>query len=115
MIFIEEGVEWEELSVILCSDEYLRQMNKDHLAHDYYTDILTFDLSSKEDGGKGELYISIDRIKENAVAVSVRTDNELVRVIFHGVLHLCGYKDSTMKLKEQIHKKEDHYLQAFEE
>jgi probable rRNA maturation factor len=115
VIFKEEGVQWHELSVVLCSDEYLRKMNKDHLAHDYYTDILTFDLSSEEDGGTGELYISIDRIKENALTVGVSTDNELVRVIFHGILHLCGYTDSTKRLKDEIHKKEDHYLHSFME
>jgi probable rRNA maturation factor len=114
-IFSEEGLEWGELSIILCSDEYLRQMNKEHLSHDYYTDILTFNLSSSEEEGIGELYISIERIIENANTVGVNTENEVTRVIFHGILHLCGYKDSTKKLKEEIHKREDHYLNAFKE
>ena len=90
-------------------------MNKEHLSHDYYTDILTFDLSSNEEKGIGEIYISIDRVKENANNMGMGVDNELTRVIFHGVLHLCGHNDSTKKLKEEIHKMEDSYLNLFEE
>jgi probable rRNA maturation factor len=115
VIFQEEGKEWSQLDIILCSDKYLLQLNKQHLAHDYYTDIITFDLSSKEEKGVGEIYISIDRVKDNADKEDVTIDNELIRVIFHGVLHLCGYQDSTKKLKEDIHKMEDHYLNLFEE
>jgi probable rRNA maturation factor len=112
-IFRKEGKKWNELSIVLCSDDYLLKMNKEHLAHNYYTDIITFDLSSKEEGGVGEIYISVDRVEDNAQKEGVSPQNELCRVIFHGILHLCGYKDSNKKLKEAIHKKEDHYLSLF--
>ena len=115
VIFQEEEKDWGQLDIILCSDKYLLQMNKEHLSHDYYTDILTFDLSSNEEKGIGEIYISIDRVKENANNMGMGVDNELTRVIFHGVLHLCGHNDSTKKLKEEIHKMEDSYLNLFEE
>ena len=84
----------DTLDIIFCSDEYLLQINQQHLHHDYYTDIITFDLSpSKKSPIIGELYISIDRVKENAVTNQTNFTNELHRVIFHGVLHLLGFKD----------------------
>lgn len=109
-IFKKEGRSWNQLDIIICSDDYLLGLNKQHLNHDYYTDIITFDLSSPEMTGVAELYISIERVKENSKAAKTSIYNELFRVIFHGVLHLCGYKDSTKKLKEAIHAKEDFYL-----
>ena len=97
-IFSKEGKSLESLTIIFCSDEFLLEMNKQHLNHDFYTDIITFDLSeSKKSPIIGELYISVDRVKENAFTNSVTISNELTRVIFHGVLHLCGYKDKSSK------------------
>ncbi len=97
------------IAIILCSDEYLLDINKKFLSHDYYTDIITFDYTE----GKrisGELYISIDRVKENAKQLGVSFPNELHRVMIHGVLHLCGYKDKTRKDREMMRTKEDQKL-----
>jgi rRNA maturation RNase YbeY len=93
------------LNIIFCDDEYLLSINKGFLAHDYYTDIITFDLSeSIADPIQGELYISTERVKDNAKTHHQLYKNELHRVIFHGLLHLLGYKDKTqadiLKMKE---------------
>lgn len=95
-----------ELSYVFCSDDYLLQMNRDHLQHDYYTDIITFDFST---GNKvsGEMYISIDRVRENAHSLGVSVKDELHRVMIHGVLHLMGYKDKSPKHKKEMVSKED--------
>ena len=110
-LFISEGKTLNSLDIILCTDEYLFQINKDHLAHDYYTDIITFDLSpSKKAATVAELYISIDRVKENAKTNKVTISNELHRVIFHGCLHLCGFKDKKPADIITMRKMEDKYL-----
>lgn len=98
-----------ELSIILCSDEFLLQMNNQFLKHNYFTDIITFDYS---DGKRvsGELFISTDRVKENAKIFDVKFNDELHRVIIHGILHLCGYGDKTLKQKEIMRSKEDQKL-----
>ena len=88
-----------DLSVIFCNDEYLKTINIKYLNHDYYTDIITFDYSEK-DTISGDLFISIDRVIENAKLNNVHFINELYRVIIHGVLHLCGYNDKTVKEKK---------------
>ena len=98
-VFRQEKLRLESLHYIFCSDDYLLQINKDFLNHHYYTDIITFELSSQKGLVLGEVYISIDRVKENAQQLKTSFKNELHRVIFHGALHLCGYKD---KLKEEI-------------
>ena len=113
-LFKKEGKELETLDIIFCTDEYLLQINKDHLAHDYYTDIITFDLSpSKETATVGELYISIDRVKDNAKIHTVTFTNELHRVIFHGSLHLCGYKDKKNEDVVVMRKMEANCLEAY--
>lgn len=93
------------LTFVFCSDSYLLNMNKDFLNHDYLTDILTFDLSEKKNVISGEIYISVDRVKENALAFKVPFKTELHRVIIHGVLHLMGYSDkgkaNTLKMREK--------------
>ncbi len=110
-IFSKEGKSLESLTIIFCSDEFLLEMNKQHLNHDFYTDIITFDLSeSKKSPIIGELYISVDRVKENAFTNSVKISNELIRVIFHGVLHLCGYKDKSSKHIIEMRRKENEYI-----
>lgn len=110
IIFKEEGYEFKSVSYIFCSDEYLLKLNQKYLKHDTYTDILTFTLSGTSLPIISEIYISIDRVRENAHELNINFSDELHRVMIHGVLHLCGYSDHTPRLKTEIHKKEDHYL-----
>lgn len=112
-IFKKEGFKLESLDYIFCSDEYLLKMNQDFLKHDYYTDIITFDLSSSGETITGEVYISIDRVRENASTNGQSFKDELHRVMFHGALHLCGYKDKSKTNKALMTKMEDHYLSKF--
>lgn len=98
-----------ELAVIFCSDEYLLEMNKQYLNHDYYTDIITFDYV-KNNIISGDLFISFDRIKENAQKFETEILKELVRVVFHGVLHLVGYNDKTDDEQRIMTEKENYYL-----
>lgn len=109
----EENKEAGDISVIFCSDEYLLEMNKTHLNHDYYTDIITFNYVD----GKlisGDLFISVDRVKENAVKFEVSFYEELYRVILHGVLHLVGYNDKTDEEKKVMREKENYYLKKID-
>ena len=98
-----------DISVIFCSDDYLLKMNEQYLNHYYYTDIITFDYVENSIIS-GDLFISIDRVKENAVKFDVSFVKELYRVVFHGVLHLTGYKDKTEKEKAIMREKENYYL-----
>lgn len=107
---VEEGFKLEELNFILCSDEYLLRINQDFLQHDDYTDVITFDNSEELKTIVGDIFISIERIKENAANFKSATLNELCRVIIHGTLHLLGYKDKTKKAKTLMTEKEDFYL-----
>jgi rRNA maturation RNase YbeY len=103
-----------QLQYVFCSDEYLHGMNVSFLEHDDYTDIITFDLS---DNGtslvKGEIYISVDRVVANAKEFGVSFKQELLRVIFHGALHLCGYDDKSPAKKAIMRAKENEYLSKF--
>lgn len=99
-----------ELSIIFCSDESLLKINKEFLNHDYYTDIITFPIEETEDVFEAELYISIDRITDNANKLNISFQTELHRVIIHGVLHLCGYKDKSETEILEMRTKEDFYL-----
>lgn len=108
-----ENKELGNISYIFCSDEYLWNMNKQYLNHDYYTDIITFDYV-KDDIISGDLFISYDRISDNAEKFKVLRETELLRVMIHGVLHLIGYDDVTDELEKEIHKKEDFYIDIFE-
>jgi len=105
----KEGFIGKEINVIFCTDEYLLALNEKFLKHDYYTDIITFD-NSQGNLITGELYISLDRVKENAVKFNVKVEIELYRVIIHGVLHLAGYKDKSSLEKKLMTEKEDYYL-----
>lgn len=96
-----------ELNYIFCSDEYLLQVNKDYLQHDYYTDIITFDNSERKGHIEGDIFISIDRVKENAITQKTSLKDELQRVMAHGLLHLTGYKDKTTAEQTLMRKKED--------
>lgn len=98
-----------EISYIFCSDEQLLEINKEFLNHDYYTDIITFDYS-ETDVVSGDLFISIERIKDNAETLKTSYQEELHRVIIHGVLHLLGYKDKTEEESENMRKLEDECL-----
>lgn len=101
------------IQYIFCSDEYLLQMNRQFLQHDYYTDIITFDLGNT-DQVDAEIYISTDRVKENAAGFDEPLKRELLRVIFHGALHLCGYGDKTKSEITLMRLKENEYLKRFE-
>ncbi len=105
----KEGYRLGELSYIFCSDEHLLQINIEHLQHDFYTDIITFELNENKII-VGDVYISIDRVKDNAQQNNKTYSNELMRVIIHGALHLCGYKDKTKKEAALMREKEDYYL-----
>lgn len=96
----------ENFSVVFCSDAVLLQINKQYLNHDFYTDIVTFDLS-ETDAIDGEIYVSLDRIRDNANTHQVSAETELCRVIIHGLLHLIGYDDKTEELKQLMQSKED--------
>jgi rRNA maturation RNase YbeY len=101
-----------EITIVFCIDDYLLEINKTYLNHDFYTDIITFDYSGN-DFVSGDLFISVDRVKDNAESFSVSFDNELKRVIYHGVLHLCGYKDKTEKDEKEMREKENFYMNQF--
>ena len=101
------------LNYIFCTDEELLLINKEYLAHDFYTDIITFDLSESSKEISGEIYISADRVRDNARNLGVSFKSELHRVMFHGVLHLCGYSDKTKKQVSEMRAKEDSYLRQF--
>ena len=112
-IFKKEKKRLKDLTYIFCSDEYLLQINKSHLKHNYYTDIITFDLSETPGGITGEIYISTDRVRDNAATLEVTIKEEFHRVIFHGALHLCGYKDKTPIDAKQMRAAEDRCLNAY--
>lgn len=115
-IFHTEELYEPRLTYIFCSDEYLLNINKQFLNHDYYTDIITFDLSNDhEDFVRGEIYVSLDRVEDNAKQFDVESDQELLRVLFHGALHLCGYKDKTKSEIKEMRYKEDNYLRLYKE
>ena len=107
-----EHQELEQLTFIFCSDEYLHKINVEYLQHDTYTDVITFPYA--EEWVEGDIFISVERIRENAQQYSVAPDHELHRVIIHGVLHLLGYGDKTPEEKEIMTTKEDLYLKKRE-
>ena len=111
---LEEKTKIESLTIIFCSNQYLLDINKRFLKHDYYTDIITFDLTPVGNKEKiAEIYISTDQIRKNAVDFNTTIGNELHRVIFHGVLHLCGYNDKSRRQKEIMTQKENKYLAKY--
>jgi probable rRNA maturation factor len=107
---VAEGFLLDELTYIFCSDAYLLQINQQYLDHDTYTDIITFDNSTEEREITGDIFISIDRIRENADKFGQSVVDELHRVMIHGVLHLLGYKDKTPNDNKNMTQKEDEYL-----
>lgn len=111
-LVVEEGFSLGELTVVFCSDAYLLEMNQNYLEHDYYTDIITFDYC-EDKTISGDLFISSDRILENAKINNVDFLNELYRVVFHGTLHLCGYKDKSKGDQKLMRSMEDKYLSRY--
>jgi probable rRNA maturation factor len=108
-----EGYEISDLNYIFCSDEYLLKINKQYLDHDYFTDIITFDNSEEDNVLEGDIYISVDRVRENAETFHADFETEMRRVLVHGLLHLMGYEDSDESLKKAMRGKEDEYLIQF--
>lgn len=111
-MFKKEKKPLESLNYVFCSDEYLLEINNNYLQHNYYTDIVTFELSATEKT-VGDIYISVDRVKDNAENLEQSFKRELHRVIFHGALHLCGYRDKTTKEQEKMREMEDKYLKLY--
>lgn len=105
-----EGYTLQELNFILCSDAYLLRINQDYLNHDTYTDVITFDNSEVLKTIVGDVFISVERVQENAKEIKVSTIDELCRVMIHGTLHLLGYKDKAKAAKKLMTAREDHYL-----
>ena len=103
----------DAINYIFCSDEYLLQINQDYLKHQDFTDIITFQLNAEGAPILADIYISIDRVKDNALSLEVSFTEELHRVIFHGALHLCGYKDKSASANRTMRMKEDYYLSRY--
>jgi len=107
-----EGMTLKDISVVFTDDDYLLEVNKQYLNHDYYTDVITFDYSVFPEVS-GDIMISLDRVKDNAETLSVSFQEELNRVVYHGLLHLCGYKDKSAADEKLMRTKENYYLELF--
>lgn len=112
-IFTREKKTLDVLRYIFCSDDNLLEVNRSFLQHDFYTDIITFDLSEPDQGITGEVYVSVDRIQDNATSLQVAFEDEALRVLFHGALHLCGYKDKKKADITVMREKEDYYIRLY--
>ncbi len=112
-IACEEGFTIHDLNYIFCSDEYLYQINLDYLDHDTYTDIITFDNSEKKEEIEGDIFISIERVRENSKTEKRDFHEEMIRVLSHGLLHLCGYKDKTEEESKNMRQKENQAIDKF--
>lgn len=111
-IFKKEGKRLLSINYIFCTDKAVLEINRQFLSHDFYTDIITFDLSDTNEI-QAEIYISVDRVKDNAAQLGVSFKSEMHRVVFHGVLHLCGYKDKGKQEKEEMRRMENRYLSKY--
>ena len=112
-LFKKEGKKLKSLNYIFTTDARLLKINQDFLNHDSYTDIVSFDLSETGEV-EGEIYISVDRVLDNADTLIIPPKRELLRVMFHGALHLCGYQDNSKFHVKQMREKEDHYLKLYQ-
>jgi probable rRNA maturation factor len=112
-IFIRERRRCQALNVIFCNNRKIRSLNKEYLGHDHATDILTFDLSKKGESIVSDLFISQEQVKLNARQFRTSFKKEIHRVVFHGILHLCGYKDKTKKDRSVMRAREDYYLNKY--
>ena len=113
-VALQENYQIQELNYIFCSDEYLFQINQQYLNHQTYTDIITFDNSEKPKIIEGDIFISIERITENALREKNSFEKEMLRVMSHGLLHLMGYKDKNPKEKTIMSQREDESISLFE-
>ena len=113
LIFKTEKKKIKQLSILFVSDAFLLKINQEFLKHNYYTDIITFDLSVQVSSIISEIFISIDRVRENARVYETSYSQELHRVIFHGILHLCGYRDQLKNEKQIIRERENYYLDKY--
>ena len=116
--FIEKGIRKEggklqSLNYIFCTDERLLEINKEYLGHHDLTDIISFNLSNHPGTIEGEIYISVDRVRENARLFKVPVYTEMLRVLFHGALHLCGYRDKSPNEQKKMRAAEDRWLKLF--
>ena len=111
-VILSENKKEGDINYIFCDDEYILEINKQYLNHDYYTDIISFDYSVGNEL-HGDVFVSIDRVKENASVFNVTFDEELKRVLIHGVLHYCGYKDKTEEEERIMRQKEDEKIKMF--
>jgi len=109
---VREGKSLGEINLVFCDDDHLLGMNQAHLEHDYYTDIITFDYTEDE-VISGDLYISIDRVLDNAGLLNETADVELRRVCVHGILHLCGYKDKNSEEEAKMRSRENFHLDKY--
>jgi probable rRNA maturation factor len=112
-IFRSHKISLASLNYIFCTDKRLLEVNREFLSHDYYTDIITFNMSDPGEPIQGEIYISTDRVRDNAELMGVSIKDEIHRVIFHGALHLCGYGDKSDKEIQLMRKKEDDLLRSY--
>jgi probable rRNA maturation factor len=112
-LFRREKRKLDSLNIIFCKDEALLEINRSFLQHDYYTDIITFPLSQPTEPIVAELYISVERVKENALQARFTFSEELHRVIFHGCLHLVGYGDKSSQQIKKMREREDYYLRLY--
>ena len=112
-LFKKEGTDIDAVNYIFCDDAYLLEINQQYLNHDTYTDIVTFELQERGEPVLSDIYISIDRVKANAQTFKTSFTHELHRVIFHGALHLCGYKDKKKDQAQQMRTMEELYLNRY--
>jgi rRNA maturation RNase YbeY len=111
-LVLNEGKRLKDLSLVFTDDDYLLEVNKQYLNHDYFTDVITFDYSDFPEVS-GDVMISLDRVKDNALSMNLAYELEFYRVVFHGMLHLCGYKDKNKEDVVVMREKEDFYIQRF--
>jgi len=112
-IFRKERKKLQALNYVFCTDEKLLKINQTYLSHNFYTDVITFNLSENAEEIIGEIYISAERVRENSISFNSTLKDELLRVIFHGALHLCGYTDDSEKQKVIMREKENLYLSMY--
>jgi len=111
--FSDHKIQIQNINYIFCSDPYLRNLNKKYLQHDYFTDVITFDNSIEKGKTEGDIYISIDRVRANAEKYKTTFEDELLRVIIHGALHLTGYDDKSESQKKAMRMMEDQWLSVY--
>ena len=109
----KEGFKIKDLNYIFCSDEYLHKINVDYLDHDTLTDLLTFDNSEDESTIEGDIFVSIERVKENSQTLNTVFEEEIKRVVIHGLLHLCGHDDHSIEEKVEMRRLESKYISIF--